>query len=123
MPWIDEQSCTGCGICINECPVGAISMEIEEVEINMAECIRCGICHDVCPEDSVRHDSEKVPEKIKDNVEMTKKNMELCAQYLGDVKEKGKCLNRMRKHFNSQKVIAEKTLEALLKLENQKEII
>ena len=101
---------------MDECPTDAISMKIEEAETNMAECIRCGICHDVCPQDSVRHDGEKVPEKIKDNVEITKKYMELCAQYLGDAKEKGKCLNRMRKHFTSQKVIAEKTLEELVKL-------
>lgn len=118
MPWIDEESCNGCGICVDECPVDAILMKIEEAEINMAECIRCGICHDVCPQDSVRHDSEKVLEKIKDNVEITKKYMELCAQYLGDVKEKGKCLKRMRKHFNSAKIIAEKTLEELEELGN-----
>lgn len=118
MPWIDEESCTGCGICVDECPVDAISMKIEEAEINMAECIRCGVCHDVCPQESVRHDSEKVPDMIKANVEMTKKYMELCAKYLGDDKEKGKCLKRMRKHFNSQKMIAERTLEELVKLEN-----
>ena len=62
MPWIDEESCTGCGICVDECPVDAISMKINEVTIDMAECIRCGVCHDVCPEESVRHDSEKIPD-------------------------------------------------------------
>ena len=113
MPWIDEESCTGCGICVDECPVDAISMKIKEAEINMAECIRCGICHDVCPQESVRHDSEKIPDMIKTNVEMTKKYMELCTQYLGDVKEMDKCLQRMKKHFKKEKVIAEKTLEEL----------
>jgi len=118
MPWIDEESCTDCGICVEECPVGAISMKIEEAEINMAECIRCGICHDVCPQNSVRHDMEKIRDLIKSNVEMTKRYMALCAKHLGDVKEKGKCLNRMRNHFNSQNIIAERTLEELVKLEN-----
>jgi len=118
MPWIDEESCTACGICVDECPVNAISMKIEEAEINMTECIRCGICHDVCPQESVRHDSEKIPDMIKTNVEMTKKYMELCAHYLGDVKEKRKCLERMKKHFNKEKIVAERTLEELEKLEN-----
>jgi len=27
MPWIDKNKCTGCGICIRECPVDAISMK------------------------------------------------------------------------------------------------
>jgi NAD-dependent dihydropyrimidine dehydrogenase PreA subunit len=31
MPWVDKDKCTGCGICIEECPVGAISMENDEV--------------------------------------------------------------------------------------------
>ena len=118
MPWIDEESCTGCGICIEKCSVNAILMKNEEAEINMAECIRCGICHDVCPQDAVRHDSEKVPDIIKANVEMTKKSMELCAKYLGDVKEKSNCLEKMIKHFNREKVIAERTLEELEKLKN-----
>ena len=118
MPWIDKESCTGCGVCVDECPVDAISLKVEEAEINMDDCIRCGICHVVCPQESIRHDSEKIPEMIKANVDMTKKFMELCVKYLDDVQEKGKCLNRMIKYFNSQKMIAEKTLEELENLKN-----
>jgi hypothetical protein len=54
--------------------------------------------------------------KIDGNVETTKKFMDLCARHLGDEKERAKCLNRMIKHFNNQKVIAEKTLEILEEL-------
>ena len=118
MPWINEESCTGCGICVDECPVGAISMKIEEAEIDMTECIRCGVCHDVCPEESVRHDSDKIPEIIEANVEYTIKCMNLCAEYLGDIEEKGKCLKRMKKHFNNERIIEERTLEELEKLYN-----
>ena len=35
MPWIDEISCNGCGICVDECPVDTIYMEGEKAEINM----------------------------------------------------------------------------------------
>ena len=52
------------------------------------------------------------------NVKIKIKNMELCAKYLDNEQEKMKCLNRMMKHFNSQKVIAEKTLERLEKSKN-----
>ncbi|MBL7197430.1 MAG: 4Fe-4S binding protein [Candidatus Omnitrophica bacterium] len=125
MPWVDKDKCTGCRICVEKCPVKAISlsagqagMEDEKAKINMEECIHCGICHSVCPEEAVRHDSEKIPEVIKANVEMTKKFMELCAKYLGDTKEKNKCLGRMIKHFGKEKLIAERTLEELEKLKN-----
>ena len=118
MPWIDETNCTGCGICIEECPVDAISMKNEEAGINMAECIRCGVCHDICPQEAVRHDGEQIPGIVKSNVEMTKKSMELCAKYLGNAKEKDNCLDRMIKFFNREKVIAEKTLEEIKKLKN-----
>jgi NAD-dependent dihydropyrimidine dehydrogenase PreA subunit len=118
MPWIDEISCNGCGICVDECPVDTIYMEGEKAEINMENCIRCGVCHDVCPQESVRHDREKIPDEVRANVEMTKRFMEACAKYLGDKKEKGKCLKRMKKHFNKEKNVAEKTLNELEKLIN-----
>lgn len=113
MPWIDQDGCTGCGICVTECPVDTIVMLDEKAEINMDDCIHCGLCHDICPEDAVRHDSEKMPEEITANVEKTKKFMDDCAEYLGDVKEKQKCLNRMIRHFSKEKKVAEKTLEKL----------
>jgi len=117
MPWINEENCIACGICIEKCPVKAISMQAEKAKINEQECIRCGTCHSVCPQEAVRHDGETIPEFIKTNVEMTKKNMELCVKYLGEEDERRKCLERMKKHFNREKVIAEKTLEELSNLE------
>ena len=116
MPWVDEEKCIGCNVCVERCPVDAISMENEKAKINMEECIHCGTCHSVCPSEAVRHDGEKIPENIKSNVEETKKFMELCAKHLGDVKEKAKCLQRMIKYFNKEKIVAEKTIEELEKL-------
>ena len=78
--------------------------------------LRC--LHDMCPEGSVRHDSEEILEIIKTNVEYTIKCMNLCAEYLGDIEEKGKCLKRMKKHFNNERIIPEITLEELEKLYN-----
>lgn len=113
MPWVDENKCNGCEVCVKECPTSAISMENEKAKINMDKCIRCGVCHDVCKQQAVRHDSEKIPEVIEANVKMTKRFMGACAKYLGDEKEKQKCLNRMIKHFNREKIVAEKTLAQL----------
>ncbi|MFW6113470.1 MAG: 4Fe-4S binding protein [Actinomycetota bacterium] len=116
MPWIDKEGCTGCGICVEECPVDAIYMEDDTADIDMGKCIRCGTCHDICPEDAVRHDSELIPGEVAANVAMTKEFMSACVEHLGAQEEAQKCLNRMMKHFNKQKVVAEKTLEELRKL-------
>jgi Fe-S-cluster-containing hydrogenase component 2 len=85
--------------------------------MNMQECIHCGTCHSVCPQEAVRHDSEKIPDNVRSNVEDTKRFMELCAKHLGNDKEKEKCLQRMKKYFNKQKIVAEKTLQELEKFE------
>ena len=113
MPWVAEDRCIGCGICVEECPVDAIVMEEEVAEIHMSDCIHCGRCHDVCEQQAVRHDSEKVPDEVKANVEETKYFMEACEKYLGHAEEQQKCLNRMIKHFTKEKMVAEKTIEAL----------
>ncbi len=42
--------CQGCGICLRECPVGAISGGKRLVHvIDQDKCIKCGTCLDVCP--------------------------------------------------------------------------
>jgi len=117
MPWVDKNECTGCGICVEECPVDTIYMENEKAEINMDNCIRCGVCHTVCPENVVKHDNEKIPDEVEANIAKTKQFMSACAKYLGDVKEEQKCLKRMIKYFNKERIVAEKTLERLQMLE------
>jgi ferredoxin len=113
VPWVDKDRCIGCGICVDECPVDTILLEDDIAVIDMSGCIHCGKCHDVCLEDAVRHDSEKTPDRVKSNIEQTKKFMDACEKSLGDKDERKKCLKRMKKHFNNEKTIAEKTLEEL----------
>ncbi|SRR6056297_1775224 len=120
MPWVDQSKCTLCGTCMDECVVDAIVIEDDKTIIDMNGCIRCGTCHSVCPEGAVRHDAEIIPQMIEDNLSMTRKNMDMCVQYLGDEGEKEKCLQRMIKHFNKEKIVAERTLEELGKMKEAK---
>jgi heterodisulfide reductase subunit A len=48
---VDEESCSGCGICEVVCPYNAITVDKEEKlsHINPALCKGCGLCGSSCP--------------------------------------------------------------------------
>jgi ferredoxin len=51
---INEDSCVGCGICIEKCPVDAIELnEYDKAEVNDKYCIGCGVCAHFCPEKAI----------------------------------------------------------------------
>ena len=104
MPWIKEDNCIGCGICVRRCPVRAISLIGSKAIINDQECIRCGTCHEVCPRHAVRHDSERIPLEVEANLAWVSKLIE---HYKTQV-ERDAYIVRMKKHFNKEKVVAEK---------------
>ena len=47
-----ERKCTGCGLCANSCPFGAIEMKDGKPDINAA-CKVCGICHSDVPDTNI----------------------------------------------------------------------
>ena len=51
---IDEEICTGCGVCKKSCPQGAIEGERKGPHsVAQDRCVKCGICYDVCKFDAV----------------------------------------------------------------------
>jgi len=49
---IDEQECTGCGICVKACQSGgynAMTMNDRKVDVDFFKCDGCGLCVGVCP--------------------------------------------------------------------------
>ena len=72
---VDEPYCTGCMVCIRECPTQCMSATmkdnplheegkskrrkiVDDFEINLARCIVCGICVDVCNFDAIEMSHE-----------------------------------------------------------------
>ncbi len=54
LSYIDENLCTGCGICVEMCPVNAIHLDNENIaKVNESVCIGCGVCAHFCPENAV----------------------------------------------------------------------
>ncbi len=54
MVMVDEDECTGCGDCIDRCPMEALSMQDDIVVRDADRCIGCGLCISVCPTSALR---------------------------------------------------------------------
>jgi NAD-dependent dihydropyrimidine dehydrogenase PreA subunit len=50
---IDEETCTGCGDCIDRCQMEALRLEGEVVTVHLPHCVGCGNCVSVCPTESL----------------------------------------------------------------------
>ena len=63
---IDHERCTGCGVCVEVCPVGAIRLIEGEIgnraEIDEEKCRQCEACVEACPERAIRSEIEPVIE-------------------------------------------------------------
>ena len=117
MPWINEELCTGCQTCVDECSVGAISMEEEIAFIKEDECIRCGVCHDVCPDDAVRHDGERIPEEVQSNLAWARRLL-THEYYSNDRTKQKQLIERLQRFFAKNREVAGKTIEQLGTLQN-----
>ena len=55
-PKLDPDKCTGCGICVDACPMGSIKAEAPGVVDGI--CIKCCGCEKKCPEGALYFDDE-----------------------------------------------------------------
>ena len=49
---VNEETCVACGICEDECPQGAITVD-GMARVNADLCTECGRCVDACPNDAI----------------------------------------------------------------------
>ncbi|MDD5679017.1 MAG: 4Fe-4S binding protein [Kiritimatiellae bacterium] len=50
---INQEKCTGCGLCVEACPVEAISMEDDKAKVDKDKCADCGQCVEECPNEAI----------------------------------------------------------------------
>lgn len=52
-PTVAPDLCTGCGTCIDQCPMSALSMGEEYPQVDKEACITCFCCQESCPEKAI----------------------------------------------------------------------
>lgn len=52
-PRADPDVCTGCGTCVDHCPVSALSMGEHIPQVDADTCITCFCCQEMCPEKAI----------------------------------------------------------------------
>lgn len=52
-PQADPDLCTGCGTCVEQCPVSALTMRDDLPEVDADTCITCFCCQEICPEKAI----------------------------------------------------------------------
>ena len=51
---INEESCTGCGTCVEWCPTDAIVLNDDDLaQRDESACLGCGVCSRFCPEEAI----------------------------------------------------------------------
>jgi ferredoxin len=65
---VDAEACIGCGICVDRCQVGAMSLPDDVAVVDRERCIGCGLCVTGCAQEAVQlvrlPDAEIVPPPI-----------------------------------------------------------
>lgn len=52
-PKVNPDICTGCGICVDSCPVESIKLINDVAIIDTATCSNCGACVNDCPNEAI----------------------------------------------------------------------
>lgn len=51
---VDNDSCNGCGTCVEQCPNGVFAVKDEKCQVvSLKDCMACMLCETICPQMAV----------------------------------------------------------------------
>lgn len=60
---VQKHNCTGCGLCIADCPPSVITLDDnKKAQIATENCMSCSHCAMICPVNAITADGQKLPE-------------------------------------------------------------
>ncbi|MBN1504534.1 MAG: DUF362 domain-containing protein [Candidatus Eisenbacteria bacterium] len=63
-PRADRADCKLCNMCVEGCPVGAITNTGSALHFDYAKCVTCLCCHEICPHDAIEFDMSWLARRI-----------------------------------------------------------
>ena len=78
---IDADACTGCGLCVRDCPANGLALIRESREVYQlrhypARCAYCGQCQATCPRGAISHSNKMVESTIEPQAVVVLKQVE-----------------------------------------------
>ncbi|TFG05952.1 MAG: 4Fe-4S dicluster domain-containing protein [Promethearchaeota archaeon] len=70
---VNEDLCIGCGLCVERCIFGAITLANEKASVNTEKCYGCGACAVTCPSGAIKLHRRERSEILKNFKELTER--------------------------------------------------
>jgi Fe-S-cluster-containing hydrogenase component 2 len=85
---VNQELCTGCRLCLNNCPTGAINFYLNKAQIDNQKCIGCENCISICPPGAIEKTIQPEIYVLKSQLENIRQEINLLSQRLDNYTQK-----------------------------------
>lgn len=70
---VRRELCLGCGLCVQNCPQGAIYLFWGQAQIDPNKCSSCGLCLQICPQGAIKEGIAISPQALIGEIQSMRK--------------------------------------------------